>query len=157
MTGVQLTTVSPSRVSTSRSTPCVEGCCGPMFRTISSLRSPPMPCSKNSDCTFGSIAIVLPLPLSGVAARLRWLDCLSSLTASGNIRRLNALARLDIHRRAAEGQLAGVYALFVALAEILGDDALHVALLLARDGPHGVHLGRRAVVDGERRGVEALE
>ncbi len=29
-----LTTVSPSSSSSSRSTPCVDGCCGPMFRTM---------------------------------------------------------------------------------------------------------------------------
>src|SRR5262245_8701726 len=29
MSGMALTTVSPSRTSSSRSTPCVEGCCGP--------------------------------------------------------------------------------------------------------------------------------
>src|SRR5580765_5587192 len=33
------TTVSPSSSSTSRSTPCVLGCCGPMFTVITSLRS----------------------------------------------------------------------------------------------------------------------
>src|SRR3954467_15827147 len=35
MTGVQAITVSPSSVSTSRHTPCVLGCCGPMFSSIS--------------------------------------------------------------------------------------------------------------------------
>src|SRR5437016_9144972 len=30
MSGVHLTTISPSRTSSSRSTPCVEGCCGPI-------------------------------------------------------------------------------------------------------------------------------
>ena len=29
-----LNTISPSSSSTTRSTPCVEGCCGPMLRTI---------------------------------------------------------------------------------------------------------------------------
>src|ERR671915_282087 len=33
------TTVSPSSSSTSRSTPCVLGCCGPMFTVIVSVRS----------------------------------------------------------------------------------------------------------------------
>src|SRR5882762_7558729 len=32
--GTAFTTVSPSSSSKMRSTPCVEGCCGPMLRTI---------------------------------------------------------------------------------------------------------------------------
>ena len=34
-----LTTSSPDNSSTIRSTPCVLGCCGPMFTVIVSLRS----------------------------------------------------------------------------------------------------------------------
>src|SRR5713226_6094116 len=34
MSGRARMTVSPSSSSTMRSTPCVEGCCGPMFSTI---------------------------------------------------------------------------------------------------------------------------
>ncbi len=34
MSGTALRMVSPSSSSTMRSTPCVEGCCGPMFRII---------------------------------------------------------------------------------------------------------------------------
>src|ERR1041385_1367543 len=34
MSGTALTTVSPSSSSRMRSTPWVDGCCGPMFRTI---------------------------------------------------------------------------------------------------------------------------
>src|SRR6266404_1535228 len=34
MSGTALTTVSPSSSSRMRSTPCVDGCCGPIFRTI---------------------------------------------------------------------------------------------------------------------------
>src|SRR4051794_2983241 len=37
MCGTHRTTVSPSRSSTSRSTPCVDGCCGPMFRVSVSV------------------------------------------------------------------------------------------------------------------------
>src|ERR1700736_2579183 len=37
--GEHETTVSPSSSSTSRSTPCVLGCCGPMFTVIVSVRS----------------------------------------------------------------------------------------------------------------------
>mgnify|MGYP003693728983 CR=1 FL=1 len=32
-------TVSPSSFRITRSTPCVDGCCGPMLRTISGLSS----------------------------------------------------------------------------------------------------------------------
>src|SRR5881409_2777741 len=39
MIGLALTTVSPSSSSTTRSTPCVEGCCGPMFRVMVSVRT----------------------------------------------------------------------------------------------------------------------
>src|ERR1700736_1681936 len=37
--GEHETTVSPSSSSTRRSTPCVLGCCGPMFTVIVSVRS----------------------------------------------------------------------------------------------------------------------
>ena len=43
MTGRTSVTVSPSSSSTSRSTPCVDGCCGPMLTTIFSLLSGSMP------------------------------------------------------------------------------------------------------------------
>src|SRR5579883_1551865 len=46
MTGVHSTTVSPSSVSTRRRTPCVLGCCGPMFSTISCVVSPSGACAK---------------------------------------------------------------------------------------------------------------
>src|ERR1700730_16360172 len=39
MTGRQWTTVSPSSTSSSRSTPCVDGCCGPMSMVSSSRSS----------------------------------------------------------------------------------------------------------------------
>src|SRR5438105_12967366 len=44
-------TVSPSSSSTSRSTPCVLGCCGPMLTVIVSLRS------------SGVVVIGFPLPV----------------------------------------------------------------------------------------------
>src|SRR5271166_4624519 len=34
MSGTALTTFSPSSSSSRRSTPCVDGCCGPMLRTM---------------------------------------------------------------------------------------------------------------------------
>src|SRR5438045_7253782 len=39
MIGLQATTFSPSSSSATRSTPCVDGCCGPMLRVIVSLRT----------------------------------------------------------------------------------------------------------------------
>src|SRR5215471_21235391 len=39
MIGLHFTTVSPSSSSATRSTPCVEGCCGPMFSVMVSLRT----------------------------------------------------------------------------------------------------------------------
>src|SRR5580765_6957527 len=39
MMGFALSTVSPSSSSTTRSTPCVDGCCGPMFRVMVSVRT----------------------------------------------------------------------------------------------------------------------
>src|SRR5207253_6071811 len=41
ITGSARTIRSPSSFSTTRSTPWVEGCCGPMLRIISSVRSGP--------------------------------------------------------------------------------------------------------------------
>src|SRR5881394_2724210 len=39
MIGRARTTVSPSSSSATRSTPCVEGCCGPMLRVMVSVRT----------------------------------------------------------------------------------------------------------------------
>src|SRR5262249_57898761 len=39
MIGFARSTVSPSSSSTTRSTPCVEGCCGPMFSVMVSVRT----------------------------------------------------------------------------------------------------------------------
>src|SRR6266516_93935 len=44
--GVQSTTVSPSSLSTSRKTPCVLGCCGPIFNSISCDVMPSGPISS---------------------------------------------------------------------------------------------------------------
>src|SRR5580765_8440579 len=41
MIGLQVITVSPSSSSRSRSTPCVEGCCGPMLMIMVSCRISP--------------------------------------------------------------------------------------------------------------------
>src|SRR5579883_2637146 len=53
MTGVHSTTVSPSSVSTRRRTPCVLGCCGPMFSTISCVTNPSAP---STNCVFALVS-----------------------------------------------------------------------------------------------------
>src|ERR1051326_8214602 len=63
MSGTVLTTVSPSRVTISRSTPCVEGCCGPMLMVMVSTRlvSPTLTLSVmwSSVCSPSCIACIL--------------------------------------------------------------------------------------------------
>src|SRR5215217_5755242 len=54
MCGMQRTTVSPSSSSTSRSTPCVAGCCGPMLMSMCS------PARSGSMSGGGAIVTVFP-------------------------------------------------------------------------------------------------
>src|SRR2546428_2767123 len=51
MSGMASFITSPSARTTKRSTPCVEGCCGPMLRVMSSVARPP---SRVSRCTSTS-------------------------------------------------------------------------------------------------------
>src|SRR5881397_1864512 len=51
MSGMASFITSPSARTTKRSTPCVEGCCGPMVRVMSSVERPP---SLVSRCTSTS-------------------------------------------------------------------------------------------------------
>src|SRR5947199_10649585 len=51
MSGIASFMTSPSARTTKRSTPCVEGCCGPMLRVMSSVESPPSACGR---CTSTS-------------------------------------------------------------------------------------------------------
>src|SRR5512132_2686261 len=66
MCGSTCDTTSPSVRSTSRSTPCVLGCCGPMLTSISSVRT------SNSTMRGSSVAVdmaellVVSCPLSVV-------------------------------------------------------------------------------------------
>src|SRR5688572_23881632 len=46
MMGSTLTTISPSSRSLRRSTPCVDGCCGPMLSVISCVPETPPPGSR---------------------------------------------------------------------------------------------------------------
>src|SRR5437899_8791781 len=51
MSGIASFMTSPSARTTKRSTPCVEGCCGPMLRVMSSVERPPSACGR---CTSTS-------------------------------------------------------------------------------------------------------
>src|SRR3954453_4288125 len=62
------TTFSPSRRSTTRSTPCVLGCCGPMLITSSLV-------SNIAPCTVPPVSRALPVLLNvGLLARLAQLQ-----------------------------------------------------------------------------------
>src|SRR6476646_1285939 len=63
MCGTQRTTVSPSSSSTSRSTPCVAGCCGPMLMSMCSPSS--------SGSTAGAAVIGTRFPASSVTSGTR--------------------------------------------------------------------------------------
>src|SRR5215472_13675263 len=62
MSGTALTMVSPSRVSTRRNTPCVDGCCGPMLIVMVSRRTPPPRSSLSSTWTCRSSSCILHRP-----------------------------------------------------------------------------------------------
>src|SRR6185503_3368483 len=51
MSGIASFMTSPSARTTKRSTPCVEGCCGPMLSVMSSVTTPP---SESERCTSTS-------------------------------------------------------------------------------------------------------
>src|SRR5512145_1823877 len=48
MSGIASFMISPSARTTKRSTPCVDGCCGPMLSVMSSVTSPPLTCRSMS-------------------------------------------------------------------------------------------------------------
>src|SRR5260221_9883858 len=62
ISGTALTTVSPSIVNISRSTPCVLGCCGPILMVIVSMRCPPSAdwLSSTIYCVFMSCFCIRP-------------------------------------------------------------------------------------------------
>src|SRR5438093_13178375 len=64
MSGIASFMTSPSARTTKRSTPCVEGCCGPMLRVMSSVERPPSACAR---CTSTSN----PARPMGVLGRLQ--------------------------------------------------------------------------------------
>ena len=65
MIGLRSRTTSPSSVTSSRSTPCVAGWCGPMFRVSSSV-------DGSSEATRSTGAIVID------SSSLRYSDVLST-------------------------------------------------------------------------------
>src|SRR5215813_14756431 len=62
MSGMASFITSPSARTTNRSTPCVEGCWGPMLRVMSSVERPPSACGR---CTSTS------KPVSPILGRLQ--------------------------------------------------------------------------------------
>src|SRR5512136_441494 len=66
MWGMTSTTISPSTTSSSRSTPCVDGCWGPMLRTISSVRMG-LPVDVVRTCGVGAVRSVIS-GMSGAGA-----------------------------------------------------------------------------------------
>src|SRR5436190_467377 len=77
MTGMHSMTFSPWSFSTSRRTPCVEGCCGPMLRMSSSVSSPSWLSITGSRTREPSVARG---SAGGGAAGLGRTDVLSSLS-----------------------------------------------------------------------------
>src|SRR3712207_1326782 len=69
MTTLALVTVSPSRSSTSRSTPCVDGCCGPMLTTSRSspVASTPMVSQSPPVTVYTRPSVVSRAPAYGSA------------------------------------------------------------------------------------------
>src|SRR5579883_2419985 len=61
ISGRALTMVSPSSSSTTRRTPCVDGCCGPMFRVIRRVLR--LSCSASATRAAG---VVVSLNFSGL-------------------------------------------------------------------------------------------
>src|SRR5258708_29889457 len=70
-----LTMVSPSRVSTRRNTPCVEGCCGPMLMVMVSRRVRSLSCTLSSTSSACCSSVCMPSLYLLTAAR-RSLACL---------------------------------------------------------------------------------
>ena len=69
MTGLHRTTYSPSSSSSRRSTPCVEGCCGPMLMIIVSWRiSPEAPTSRGPGLILAHGHVVVRRSTGGMNA-----------------------------------------------------------------------------------------
>src|ERR1700693_2143117 len=62
MTGSAFTTSSPSSSRITRSTPCVDGCCGPMLRTIV--------CAAPAAVSI--VVVIAQIPQRGSAIPLHW-------------------------------------------------------------------------------------
>src|SRR5437764_7240347 len=62
MTGSARTIRSPSTLTSTRSTPCVAGCCGPTLRTISSVWRPPVLERSGTRVRASGTLPIRPLP-----------------------------------------------------------------------------------------------
>src|SRR5262245_32425449 len=69
--GIALFMTSPSARTTKRSTPCVEGCCGPMLRVMSSVTTPPPFCDRSISTSKPMSPIAAPLYLQQALTRGR--------------------------------------------------------------------------------------
>src|SRR5262245_4546339 len=86
MVGDDDRTISPSSVNTSRSTPCVLGCCGPMLTVMVSVRSPDS--WSFSTGTMASATAGQPIAFDvGRKLFLRHLQGLSQVRGAANLHR----------------------------------------------------------------------
>src|ERR1700691_4239169 len=67
ISGRHLTIVSPSNSSSRRSTPCVEGCCGPMFRDSVRGREPVARSASASGMGVVSVSLTFVLASNSIA------------------------------------------------------------------------------------------
>src|SRR4029078_2471067 len=61
MSGIASFITSPSARTTKRSTPCVDGCCGPIERVMSSVTTPPAAAERCTSTSKPARLIVLDL------------------------------------------------------------------------------------------------
>src|SRR5579875_1748792 len=133
MSGWASTTSSPSRVTTTRSTPCVLGCCGPRFRVINWL------------CRPSSVAIAAPPFLPRILAD-------AHLPLAGRARVLEVLAQRVAAREALGQQDPAQVGVVV---EPHAQQAERLALVPVGARPDPCHALRPAVVGGRLVGADA--
>src|SRR5215207_5985079 len=156
MIGLVRSTVSPSSSSMSRSTPCVDGCWGPMLRIIVSSSEGPssaMAATSASDSRStdpsSRISSAAPAPVRGpISCRPSEVDVVV-VTASPRV-----LDALELHR---DGADRAVLAQREALPVLGHEDAGEVGVLGELDAVHVVdlaleRLGARVHVEQRRAG-----
>src|SRR5215211_7500452 len=153
-------TVSPSSSRISRSTPCVDGCCGPMLTTTRSSPSSAMPeTTESQSCpvtvktrpadvsasrAYGSYAVLISGSLRKPGERLR---VRSSVVGPPRVRRWDGGA-LVLHRDATEGV---ILALRVARPVVGHLDARQSGVTVEDDAEEVVRLTLVPVVGGVHR------